>query len=271
MTVSDKPDWNKLVENKRRYSNQLHELTKKLIDLDSQITELNNKIRNQRTIAQDYMNKLNINSKKIDNVNIELTSISYEVSKSKDFIRMLEKSTKSVPESELEKTITILKKRLDHDEGNPMSEKNSNLEEHKNTLMQLEALNALKTVRNQLSALNNTSMTLINSNIILEKERVEIKQKLTDHRIFVRNFQDERKNLINNKTLLMHEYDEILAILESVNRKMDIISNNKKYASQGRSKDQHIRQIIEIKNNAAKKIKEGGKISLEELKLLYEK
>ena len=49
MSISDKADWNRLVENKRKYSSQLHDLTKKLIDLDCQITDLNNRIRNQRT------------------------------------------------------------------------------------------------------------------------------------------------------------------------------------------------------------------------------
>jgi hypothetical protein len=268
MSISDKSEWNILVENKRKYSNQLHELTKKMIDLDTQITELNNKIRNQRTIAQDYLNELNMKRKNIEKANIELLSISDQISKSKDFIRMLEKSTKTVPESELEKTITILRKRLDDDKGGSVSKNNSDLKEHKNSIMQLEALNALKTVRSQLTALNSGSMTLINTNTILEKKRTEIRQKLTNNKISLRNFQDARKNLINKKTLLMQDYDEILTILESVNRKMDTISKNRKYSSHGRSSDQ---QIIEIKNNAAKKIKEGGKISLAELKLLYEK
>ena len=100
MSISDKADWNRLVENKRKYSSQLHDLTKKLIDLDCRITDLNNRIRNQRTTLGDYLNELNTNRKMLEKANHELLSISDEVSKSKDFISMLEKSTKTSPETE---------------------------------------------------------------------------------------------------------------------------------------------------------------------------
>ena len=49
---------------------------------------------------------------------------------------------------------------------------------------------------------------------------------------------------------------------------LDALSTSKEYSSYGRNKDQ---KIMEIKNNAAKKIKEGGRISLDELRLLYDK
>ena len=45
-----------------------------------------------------------------------------------------------------------------------------------------------------------------------------MKQRLTHNRILINNYQDERKNLIEKKTLLMHDYDELLVVLESVNR-----------------------------------------------------
>ena len=268
MSISDKADWNRLVENKRKYSSQLHDLTKKLIDLDCQITDLNNRIRNQRTTSGDYLNELNTNRKMIEKANHELLSISHEVSKSKDFISMLEKSTKTSPETELEKTITLLKERLDKNKANSKPEKNNNLEEYKNLIMQLDALNALRAVRNQLSELNGKSLNLIKDNTRLENERVQMKQRLTHNRILINNYHDERKNMIEKKTLLMHDYDELLVVLESVNRKLDALSTSKEYSSYGRNKDQ---KIMEIKNNAAKKIKEGGRISLDELRLLYDK
>ena len=86
--------------------------------------------------------------------------------------------------------------------------------------MQLDALNALKAVRNQLSELNGKSVNLIKDNTRLENERVQMKQRLTHNRILINNYQDERKNLIEKKTLLMHDYDELLVVLESVNRKL---------------------------------------------------
>ena len=134
--------------------------------------------------------------------------------------------------------------------------------------MQLDALNALKAVRNQLSELNGKSVNLIKDNTRLENEKVQMKQRLTHNRILINNYQDERKNLIEKKTLLMHDYDELLVVLESVNRKLDVLSTSKEYSSYGRNKDQ---KIMEIKNNAAKKIKEGGRISLDESRLLYDK
>ena len=65
----------------------------------------------------------------LEKANHELLSISDEVSKSKDFISMLEKSTKTSPETELEKTITLLKERLDKNKANSKPEKNNNLED----------------------------------------------------------------------------------------------------------------------------------------------
>ena len=91
--------------------------------------------------------------------------------------------------------------------------------------MQLDALNALKAVRNQLSELNGKSVNLIKDNTRLENEKVQMKQRLTHNRILINNYHDERKNLIEKKTLLMHDYDELLVVLESVNRKLDVAIN----------------------------------------------
>ena len=81
------------------------------------------------------------------------------------------RGTKTSPETELEKTITLLKERLDKNKANSKPEKNNNLEEYKNLIMQLDALNALKAVRNQLSELNGKSVNLIKDNTRLENEK----------------------------------------------------------------------------------------------------
>ena len=96
-----------------------------------------------------------------------------------------------------------------------------------------------------------------------------MKQRLTHNRILINTYQDERKNLIEKKTLLMHFYDELLVIIETPNRNWTSYQLTRNIHTTRRTgKNQ---KIMEIKNNAAKKIKEGGILSFNELRLLYDK
>jgi chromosome segregation ATPase len=265
--------WTNLIASKRSLSKQLRELTTQVIQVDSTISEIGLGIKAEKARVRDFVNRINTLRENIANSNTELFQTSERISQSKGFLSLMQNRLPKEDANTLQADLNTLRTELDDNARKSEIKRNDALERYKRTTMALEAIKAVTTVNEQCLALRDLSKNLT---VAISKGNYEISQlesNITQSNNAIDRLVSSKAAIQEKRESMMLQYNKVLTNLESVNRRLDSIAKAGRnlnipssYLSQGKNYD----LISEFKQGAQKKLKAGEKLTLDELRMVFQ-
>lgn len=263
-------NWNELLNMKRSLSSYMKETSNNIIEIErSKIQPLSSKIHT----ASDELKLLLKESREvrssIKSKNSEFLGISQKISQSKDFLITMESRITDEQEDELIRCIKTLTDNIDGKHYGTENEKNRIAQELKDKSMKMEAVKAVKTIKQGLDQLNQQADAFKENIRILNLENEDLDNRLNNCRLAVDLLYNERRKFSSERSGLLDTYNATLEKLELINLQMDKVAKVRRqhpYLPGQRINDS---AILKVKEEAKRKLDSGSKLSFDELKLLY--
>jgi len=271
---TDRSEWTELVSSKRQYSQELRDLSEKIIEVDNTSRDLSNDIRTERTNLKESVRKINLSKEKISVLNSELSKVSEDLSKSKSFLTIMESRLPKEDEQTLMAKLLELRSKIDKNPTESQYIKNEMLERYKMISMSLEALKAVKMVKDQVLRLKLDSKNL-NDRIVRAEQEVSNLQSMINEQIISVDKMVASKALLHEKRqFIMNQYNQSVDLLEKVNTKLDSLASERKAFSESRSNqsssNKYKNLLRDFREKAQEKFKAGEKLTLDELRMAFE-
>jgi len=262
--------WNDLVNLKRSLSAYLKQLTDMLVESETKrFHAINNNIRIEKDILDNLMQRLKEVKTDIHSKNAELLDVSEKIRQSKNFLSTMQPRLPKDSENDLSKIVEFNQRIIDEKEYKNEREKNQLMDELKAAIMKVEAIKAIRTIRDQLSSLTNQSEETKKSIISFNEEERSLRMEINDKRNKINElFESKRQNVIEREKHLL-SYNDVVSRLDAINKRLDMIAEMRK--KEHRQFGHHFTtdSLLKAKADAKKKLNAGSKLSFEELKLLY--
>jgi uncharacterized coiled-coil DUF342 family protein len=271
---TDRSEWTELVSSKRQYSQELRDLSEKIIEVDNTSRDLSNDIRTERTNLKENIRKINLSKEKISVLNSELSKVSEDLSKSKSFLTIMESRLPKEDEQTLMTKLLELRSKIDKNPTESQYMKNEMLERYKMISMSLEALKAVKMMKDQVLRLKLDSKNL-NDRIVRAEQEVSNLQSMINEQIISVDKMVASKALLHEKRqFIMSQYNQSVDLLEKVNTRLDSLAFERKAFSESRSNqsssDKYKNLLRDFREKAQEKFKAGEKLTLDELRMAFE-
>lgn len=271
---TDRSEWTELVSSKRQYSQELRDLSEKIIEVDNTSRDLSNDIRTERTNLKESVRKINLSKEKISVLNSELSKVSEDLSKSKSFLTIMESRLPKEDEQTLMAKLLELRSKIDKNPTESQYIKNEMLERYKMISMSLEALKAVKMVKDQVLRLKLDSKNL-NDRIVRAEQEVSNLQSMINEQIISVDKMVASKALLHEKRqFIMSQYNQSVDLLEKVNTRLDSLASERKAFSESRSNQSSSNKyktlLRDFREKAQEKFKAGEKLTLDELRMAFE-
>ena len=271
---TDRSEWTELVSSKRQYSQELRDLSEKIIELDNTSRDLSKVIRTERTNLKESAHKINLCKEKISVLNSELSKMSENLSKSKSFLTIMESRLPKEDEQTLMAKLFELRSKIDKNPTESQFIKNEMLERYKMISMSLEALKAVKMVKDQVLRLKLDSKNL-NDRIARAEQEVSNLQSMINEQIISVDKMVASKALLHEKRqFIMSQYNQSVDLLEKVNTRLDALASERKAFSESRSgqssSNKYKNLLRDFREKAQEKFKAGEKLTLDELRMAFE-
>jgi len=262
--------WDDLVTLKRRLSGRVKELSEKIIDIErNRFRSINNNIHVEKNNLNNFLERTKQIRSQVQSKNSQLLSISEKISQSKDFLSMMESRISSDPEGHLFQSLNMLQKALDEKQYKSPREKNEILSSIKETSMKIEALKAIRIIKDQMREFDKESENLRNSLNLLDEEYRSLQRKISEINKIIDELFDLKRQLPAEREIYLKEYNEDLLQLEKINGRLDYMANMRKRQREEYGNALPKDTLFKLKEEAKKKMDSGSKLSLEELKLLF--
>ena len=265
--------WTDLIASKRSLSKELRELTTQVINIDSTISELGLGIKAEKAKVRDYVNRINALRENIANFNRELFQTSEKISQSKGFLTIMQNRLPKEDADTLQAELNTCRTELDDNAKKSEIKRNDALERYKITTMALEAIKAVKAVNEQCLALREHSKNLTVTIARANYEISQLESNIAQNNNAIERLISSKAAIQEKRESMMLQYNKVLAHLESVNRRLDSIAKTGRklnipssYLSQSKNYD----LISEFKQGAQRKLKAGEKLTLDELRMVFE-
>jgi chromosome segregation ATPase len=266
-------EWTNLIARKRGYSKELRELTEKVIGVDSTIGELGLNIKAEKIKIRDNINKLNFLKENIAIFNAELFEISEKIAQSKKFLTLVQNRLPKEDVETLRADMNRLKAELDNNDSKSHILRNETLERYRRTSMALEAIKAVTLVNEQTSTLRLHSKNLRDKIVMANEEVSRLESNIRQNNTAIDHIASSKSAIQEKRESLMVQYNEVLRHLESVNKRLDTMATTRRKLnipircfSQPNSYD----LMSEFKQSAQRKLKAGEKLTLDELRIVFE-
>lgn len=262
--------WDELVSIKRRLSGHIKELTNNLIDVErDQFRSINDSIHKEKNILNGLLQRSKQIRTEIQNNNSQLFSVSEKISQSKNFLGMMEYRMPAEKEDRLLQILQSNQELLDLKRYRNEREKNEILTLVKDASMKLEAIKAIRIIRDQLSGLGSESETISKSLKLLEEELQTVQMKIAESNNLINSLFDSKRRLSADREKYLNKYNETAAGLEKVNARLNLMSEMREKQRQEYGHGLPSDALFKVKETAKKKLESGSKLSFDELKLLY--
>jgi uncharacterized coiled-coil DUF342 family protein len=262
--------WDDLVTSKRRLSGRVKELSEKIIDIErNRFRSINNNIHVEKNNLNNFLERTKQIRSQVQSKNSQLLSISEKISQSKDFLSMMESRISSDSEGHLFQSLNMLQKALDEKRYKSPREKNEILSSIKETSMKIEALKAIRIIKDQMREFDKESENLRNSLNLLDEEYRSLQRKISEINKIIDELFDLKRQLPAEREIYLKEYNEDLLQLEKINGRLDYMANMRKRQREEYGNALPKDTLFKLKEEAKKKMDSGSKLSLEELKLLF--
>jgi uncharacterized coiled-coil DUF342 family protein len=262
--------WDDLVTLKRRLSGRVKELSEKIIDIErNRFRSINNNIHVEKNNLNNFLERTKQIRSQVQSKNSQLLSISEKISQSKDFLSMMESRISSDAEGHLFQSLNMLQKALEEKQYKSPREKNEILSSIKETTMKIEALKAIRIIKDQMREFDKESENLRNSLNLLDEEYRSLQRKISEINKIIDELFDLKRQLPAEREIYLKEYNEDLLQLEKINGRLDYMANMRKRQREEYGNALPKDTLFKLKEEAKKKMDSGSKLSLEELKLLF--
>lgn len=263
--------WDELVSIKRRLSGHIKELTNSLMDVveRDQFRSINDSIHKEKNILNGLLQRSKQIRTEIQNNNSQLFSVSEKISQSKNFLGMMEYRLPAEKEDRLLQILQSNQELLDLKRYRNEREKNEILTLVKDASMKLEAIKAIRIIRDQLSGLGSESETISKSLKLLEEELQTVQMKIAESNNSIDSLFDSKRRLSADREKYLNKYNETAAGLEKVNARLNLMSEMREKQRQEYGHGLPSDALFKVKETAKKKLESGSKLSFDELKLLY--
>ena len=262
--------WDDLVTLKRRLSGRVKELSEKIIDIErNRFRSINNNIHVEKNNLNNFLERTKQIRSQVQSKNSQLLSISEKISQSKDFLSMMESRISSDAEGHLFQSLNMLQKALEEKQYKSPREKNEILSSVKETSMKIEALKAIRIIKDQMREFDKESENLRNSLNLLDEEYRSLQRKISEINKIIDELFDLKRQLPAEREIYLKEYNEDLLQLEKINGRLDYMANMRKRQREEYGNALPKDTLFKLKEEAKKKMDSGSKLSLEELKLLF--
>ena len=262
--------WNDLVLLKRKFSASIKEVTQEIIDIDNnKLPRVNQEIHEQKiglngSVVESRKNRLGIQS-----ANSDLLALSEKIYQSKNFLGMMHGRLPQEKEESLMHIAKFNESLINGGKYSSAREKDQILSLVKDATMKIDALKAFRTIKEQLQQLEYQCEVTKKSTRTLDDEYYTLQNEIFLCKNKIKNLFDSKHEIIAERTDLLLKYNGISIQLDKINAQLDI------KAGERRQKLDNFRavynvNISEAKDSAKKKLQSGSKLSLEELRLLYD-
>jgi chromosome segregation ATPase len=265
--------WADLVANKRQFAKELREITDKIVEADNTISDYEQNIKTKKNETKDCLHKIILFKEDLRNFNSELLAVSDKISQSKGFLSVVEKRLPKGDEAELIENMSKLKEKIDSPD---FQSKNDMLEQYRKASMNLEAVKAVRTVREQITKLVDDSKNLSNKIMKIEAEVISLEARISQNQVAIEKISSSKNSIQEKRETLMAEYNNVLSSLDGVNKKLDLMATDRKKFSATKqggyysSRDEYESSMIEFKQSAERKMKAGEKLTLDELRIIFQ-
>ncbi|HEY7109206.1 MAG TPA: hypothetical protein VH415_07260 [Nitrososphaeraceae archaeon] len=266
-------EWAKLVADRRSLSKELRELTTQMIEVDNTISESTQGIKSGKTKIRNCVGRISFLREHITELNAELLQKSQKLDQSKAFLTLLQNRLPKENEESIRAELESLKTELDNKLRSSVIIRNDALERYKNMTMTLEAIKAVKTVNEQCISIRDHSKNLAH---MIQKDTVEISNLeliISQSNIAIEQLTSSSAGTEQKRDSMMLHYNKILSQLEDVNRRLDSIAKDGRrldISSNYMSRDKRFELISKFKQTAQKKLEAGQKLSLDELRMVFQ-
>ena len=262
--------WDDLVALKRQLSGRIKELSDKIIDIErNKIPSVNNTIHVNKNDLNMLLQRIREIRSEIQSNNSQLFSVSEKISQSKNFLSMMESRTPVEGETHLFDSLNMLQKILNEKQFKSTREKNDVLSLVKETSMKIEALKAIRTIKDQMKQFDKESQKITASLRVLDEEQRVLKRKIPEVKNIIEGHFNLKSQLAAKREAYLKEYNEDLLKLEKINGRLDYMVTMRKRQREEYGNFLPKDTLFKIKEEARKKLESGSKLSLEELKLLF--
>lgn len=262
--------WDDLVALKRQLSGRIKELSDKIIDIErNKIWSINNTIHLNKNNLNTLLQRTKQIRSEVQSNNSQLFSVSEKISQSKNFLSMMESRRPAEGEEQLFHSLDTLQKTLNEKQYKSSREKNDILSLVKETSMKIEALKAIRTIKDQMGQLDRESEKISISLRLLDEEQRILQYKIAEIKNTMDRLFDLKRQLPAEREIYLKEYNEDLLKLEKINGRLDYMANMRKRQREEYGNLLPKDTLFKLKEEAKKKLEAGSKLSLEELKLLF--
>jgi uncharacterized coiled-coil DUF342 family protein len=262
--------WDELIALKRRLAGELKDLTDKIVEIDrNQFYSVTGNIREQRSALDAHTARLKQIRPEVEQLNAELMAVSEKISKSKNFLSMMEARLPSEKEEDLQVTVQKNQAMVDAKDYRSEREKNEILSRVKEATMKMEAIKATRMVSEQLSQLTQDSARIGSAIRQLDEERDVCRERLSEINAGLDKLYDSKRKLAPEREVLLGKYDDFARQFDAINARLDLMSEMRKKQREEYGYGLPSDALFKVKEEARKKLEAGLKLSFEELKLLY--
>lgn len=267
---SDLLGWDELVAQKRKLSEELKAVTEMIVDIDKkQFAAVTSEIREARAGLDALKERLQQIGDMIEKHNSELLSVSDKISQSKNFLSVMEARLPTESEDSLQRTVHENDSLLAGNNYKNEREKNEILSRSKEASMKLEAIKATRTIKDQFAQLVQDSSEINSAIQQLDHEYNLTRKKIAEYNAGLDSLYDRKRKLASDRESGLAEYDRIAREFDQVNARLDSMSEMRRKQREEYGHGLPSDALFKVKETARKKLESGGKLSFEELKLLY--
>lgn len=262
--------WDELVVLKRKLAAELKELTGKILEIDkNQLRTITDSIRKQKNVLDAHTERLKHLRSEVEKRNSELLTVSENISKSKNFLSMMEIRLPPESEEELQEIAQKNQALVDSKDYRSEREKSEILSRVKEASMKIEATKAIRTIKKQFSRLMEESGSINAAIRQLDEERDSLRTKISEINGTLDKLYDAKRKLAPERELHLSKYSDIAMELDAINERLDAMSEMRKKQREEYGYDLPSDALFKVREEARKKLEAGSKLSFEELKLLY--
>lgn len=263
--------WNDLVNLKRKYSSSIREVTQEIIDIDNnKLPRVNQEIHEQKiglngSVVESRQNQLGIQA-----ANSELLALSEKIHQSKNFLGMMQSRLPQEKEEALMHIAKFNESLINGGKYSSAREKDQILSLVKDATMKIDALKAFRTIKEQLQPLECQCEVTKKSIRTLDDKYYTLQREISRSKSKIKNLFDSKHEIMAERADLLLKYNGISIQLDKINAQLDIIAGERRRQKQDNFRAVYNVNISEAKDSAKKKLQSGSKLSLEELRLLYD-
>ena len=263
--------WDDLVSLKRTLLKQINDLTNKIIDIENaQSPIINENIKQEKNKIVSMTKRLAQNRTEMNSNNSQLLMVSEKISKSKNFVSTMGPRIPSENEVDLVRILESSQRLVEEKRYKNEREKNETLSVMNDASMKLEAIKAIRAVNQQIVDLNTKAEEIKKILKNLDNEMETLQTKIADTRYRLDKLFEARRKQAAERQSYLNDYDKFLSSLDSVNSRLDVMSQWRKRRRHEYSHPPADDAVFKVRESAKKKFEAGAKLSFEELKLLYE-